>query len=92
MRSAIIKGEDAKNLMNNKLLQEAFAAVAEHLEAQALSCDPDNKDKASRIVIAKQLLAGIKREIARVIDDGYVAKVQLEEIEKRSMLKTVFRR
>jgi hypothetical protein len=81
-----IRGEDAKALLSNTLLRGAFDAVGEHLEAQALSCDPDNKDKAARIVIAKQILAGIEREIKRVIEDGEVAEIQLVEIERKKSL------
>lgn len=80
--------EDAKHLLDNKLFKSAFTGVAEYLEAQALGCDPDNQGKAQRIVIAKQLLAGIRREIERVIEDGVVADIQLNEIEQR---KKIFR-
>lgn len=81
-----IRGEDAKSLLNNRLLRDAFKAVADHLEAQALACDPDNKDKATRIVIGKQILAGIEREITRVIEDGEIAQIQLAEIERKKSL------
>lgn len=81
-----IRGEDAKALLNNRLLREAFKAVGDHLEAQALACDPDNKDKATRIIISKQIISGIEREIKRVIEDGEVAEIQLAEIERKRTL------
>ena len=82
----IIDAGDARSLMSNPLLTEAFSAVEGYLDAQALACDADNKDKAQRIVISKQLLAGIKREITRYIEDGTVAEIQLQELERKKKL------
>ena len=81
--SRVFASEDAKQLIENPMLVSAFESVGSYLESQALGCDPDNKDKAQRIVIAKQLLAGVKREIERVIEDGTVARIQMAEIENR---------
>jgi hypothetical protein len=78
-----IVANEARQLLENRHLVEAFAAVHTHLEAQAHSCDPDNKDKAQRIVIAKQLLQAVRREILRKVDDGYMAEVEIIELEKR---------
>jgi len=78
-----IIGNDAKQLLENPLLKDAFAAVDGYLNDKALSCDPDNKEMAQRIILSKQLLVGIRREIERKIDDGMVAEVQINELEKR---------
>lgn len=83
-QSRIFLADDARQLLENKLLQAAFAKVGEHLEQVALTCDPDNKDKAARIVISKQLLAAVKREIESCIEDGDFAKAEIAEIERRS--------
>lgn len=77
-------GEEAKQLLANKHFKEAFAAVADYLEQGALSCDPDNKDKTARIIISKQLLEAIKREIVRKVEDGEMAQVEIAELEKRN--------
>lgn len=87
----IFRATDARQLLENKLFIEAFAAVAGHLNMAALSCEPDNAVKAQRIVISQQLLAAIKREITRVVNDGEVARVQMNEIEQKKRL-TLFRR
>jgi hypothetical protein len=78
-----IVGADAKSLLDNKLLQDAFTAVADYIEGKAVSCDPDNKEQAQRIILSKQLLAGIKREIERMIETGMLAEVRLSELEQR---------
>jgi len=75
--------DDARQLLENRLLQAAFAKVGEALELAALSCDPDNRDRAARIVISKQLLAGVRRELERCVEDGDVAVVQLAELERQ---------
>jgi hypothetical protein len=78
----IIRAE-AKQLLENRHFQEAFAAVEGYLHTSALSCNPDDKDKAQRIVISQQLLQAIKREITRKIDDGDIAEIQMTEIERK---------
>lgn len=88
------RAQDAKQLLENPLLVEAFQAVENALLLASTSCEPDNKDKAQRIIISHQLLAGIKREITRIIQDGDIANVQLSEIEQKrqNMLMRAFRR
>lgn len=88
-----IRAQDAKHLLENPMFIEAWDAVEKHLQMQAITCDSDNAQKALRIVLSQQLLAGVKREIQRIVTDGVVAEVQLSEIEhKRSLLKRVMTR
>jgi hypothetical protein len=88
-----IRAQDAKQLLESPLFVEAWDAVEKHLQMQAITCDSDNAQKALRIVISQQLLAGVKREIQRIVNDGVMAEVQLSEIEqKRSFLKRVMTR
>jgi len=87
----IFRATDARQLLENPLFVEAFAAVANHLHMAALSCEPDNKDKAQRLIISQQLLAAVKREVTRIVQDGNVAQVQLNEIEQKKRFN-VFRR
>lgn len=82
--------QEALHVLDSRAYKQAFQRLDEHLEAKALSCDPDNKDQAQRVVLAKQILSGIKRELDRMITDGQVAEIQLNELEKRR--KSVFRR
>lgn len=78
-----IIANEARQLLDNRHFKEAFGAVDAWLEAQAMSCDPDNKDKAQRILITKHLLGAIRREIVRKAEDGYMAEVQINELERR---------
>ena len=87
----VIQSNDARALLNNGIFKSALARMDEHLEAQAITCDPDNKEKAQRVIIAKQLMKGIIREIESLISDGEIAKVQLSELEQKKKF-AVFRR
>lgn len=87
----IFRSTDARQLLENPLFVKAFAAVEGHLNSAALSCDPDSKDKAQRIIISQQLLAAVKREVVRVVQDGEVAQVQLSELEQKRKF-ALFRR
>ena len=83
------RATDAKQLLENKLFVEAFDAVAGHLNSAALTCDPDNAEKARRIIISQQLLAAVKREITRIVNDGTMAEVQIAELEQRKRWKLI---
>lgn len=86
-----IRAADAKQLLEHPMFVEAWDAVEKHLNMQALTCDSDNAQKALRIVISQQLLAGVKREIQRIVNDGVVAEVQLSELEQKRRF-SVFKR
>lgn len=86
-----IRATDARQLLEHPMFVEAFDAVEKHLHMQALTCDSDNAQKALRIVISQQLLAGVKREIQRIVTDGVVAEVQLSELEQKRRF-AVFKR
>ena len=84
-----IRATDAKHLLENPLFVEAWDAVANHLQMAAMSCEPDNAIKAQRVIISIQLLAAVKREFTRIIQDGQVAEVQMRELETK---RSIFRR
>lgn len=76
--------EEAKQLLRNKHFVEAWEALDGYLDNVALSCDPDNKEKAQRIVISKQLLASLRQEFVRKVEDGEMAQVEIAQIEARN--------
>jgi len=90
-KSEIFKATDAKALLDNPIFKDAFVKVGEYLEAQALSCDPNDQGKAQRVIVAKQILAGIKREITKMVDDGDIAQIRMDEVEQRRGLKRFIR-
>lgn len=86
-----IRANEARQFLANPLFREAFDGVAQALHDVALSCDPDDKDKAQRVVLSQQLLEAVKREIIRKTEDGDMAEFQMRELEKRSMLRKFIR-
>ena len=85
------RATDARQLLEHPMFVEAWNAMERHLQMQAITCDSDNAQKALRIVISQQLLAGVKREIQRIVTDGVVAEVQLSELEQKRKF-VIFRR
>lgn len=85
------KAEDAKRLLEDPMLKAAFDAVSGYIESKTLSCDPDNREMAQRIVLSKQLLAGVRREIYRYVEEGQVADIRIAEMEKKKLFP-MFRR
>lgn len=85
------RATDARQLLEHPMFVEAWNAMERHLQMQAITCDSDNAQKALRIVISQQLLAGVKREIQRIVTDGVVAEVQLSELEQKRKF-AIFRR
>ena len=77
-------GNEARQLLENKHFREAWDALDEYLTAQEHACDPDNAEKARRIVISRQLLVGLKREFERKVQDGEFAQIELNEIERKT--------
>lgn len=76
-------GIEARQALDNRHWRQAFEAVETYLVDNAKACDPDNKEKAARIVISMQLLEAIKRELIRKIEDGEMAQVEIVELERR---------
>lgn len=87
-----IRAEEAKQFMRNPLFKECFDGVAGDLEAEALSCDKDNKDKAQRIILAKQLLWAVRREIERRAEDGDFVEFQMRELQPKGAVRRLFAR
>jgi hypothetical protein len=82
-----IRGNDAKALLENPIFKDAFTRMETHLDARIYGCDPDNERQTQRVVLAKQILAGIKREIETIISIGEVAEIKLQEVEANKVRK-----
>lgn len=77
-------GQEAKQALENRHWKEAFEAVEGYLTERAKACDPTKPGHAENIVISMQLLEAIKRELVRKIEDGEMAQIEMNEIERRS--------
>lgn len=90
-QQALINATEARQLLDNKHFKEAFQGVADYLEMQGLACDSNDEKRAHNVILCKQILWKIKREIERKVEEGDIARIRIEEAEKRSKF-AVFRR
>lgn len=86
-----ILANEARQVLENRHFRQAFAAVSEEIEAQAIACDVRDAERSRNIVLAKQLLLKIRRELTRKMEDGYMAEVEIEEIKNRRRLSRFVR-
>ena len=73
-------GAEAKQALDNKHWREAFDAMESYLIDSAKSAR--DAQAAHLVAISLQLLEGIKQELIRKIEDGEVAKMELEQVER----------
>ena len=86
----MIDGNDASFILNSRVFKDAVNRMHDHLESRALSCDTDNKDLAHRIIVSKQLLAGIVRELQSIIELGEIHQMKLNEMEPKKRIFSRF--
>jgi hypothetical protein len=79
-----ITGNEARQILDNQHFKAAWESLDQALESQIMGCDPADEKQAARIIVSKQLLHGLRRELVRKLDDGYMAEVELEEIRRRN--------
>lgn len=87
-----ILGQDAKAILENPVVKQVFKRLEDHVNSKILSCDPDNKEATQRAVITRQILFGIRREFEKLVQDGEVAEIQLNEMEVKKPFMKVIRR
>lgn len=81
---------DAQALLENPVFQGALDKMEERLDANILNVSADDEKICARVVLAKQILKGIVREIHRYIENGNVADIiEIEEIRKLSIKERV---
>lgn len=89
----ILRAQDARAVLDSPVFKEAFNKVSEYIESQAVSCDPDNLQMAQRVVLSKQILAHVKRELVKIINDGSLSvKIHHLEQKEEGFFKKVLRR
>ena len=87
MNTEQIRAKDAEALLKNPVYKDAIKALGDSLDIKILAMDVDNKDQCARVVLAKQLLKGIEREIARFIDQGYIEDmIELDKAKRAEMM------
>ena len=83
-----LKARDAASFLENQSFKDAVDAMNGYLDAKMLSSKL-LEGEAERLILSKQLLAGIVRELNRAVTDGVVEEFNLREVEP---IKREFRR
>lgn len=78
-----IVANEARQVLENRHFSAAWDALAHYVDQQALSCGAEDKDKAARIILSRQLLDGFRREFVRKMEDGIMAEAEIQQIEQR---------
>jgi hypothetical protein len=86
-----IIGAEAQQLLDNRHFKDAFDAVEAYVIERAKATDTTKPGLAENVVITLQLLEALKREIVRKVEDGEMAKVEIQELEKRGSLRRFVR-
>ena len=88
-----IRARDAEAVLANPVFKGAFKKMAEVLDNNIASVNPDNKDQCARVVLAKQILKGLEREIYRYVEEGEIQNlIELDRERKKSLKQRVFSR
>jgi hypothetical protein len=77
------KGSEAKELLENPILAEAFDTLeAEYLKAWRQS-KPAETDERERLWLAVALLEEVKRHLRVVVENGVMAKRDIDKLSGR---------
>jgi len=90
MNQEQMRAVDAQQLLDNPVFKGAVEHMEAYLETQALNVNPADKDLCTKVIISKQMLRGVVREIHRYIETGQVAAMQ--ELKKTPLKDRVFQR
>lgn len=88
LRKTVERASQASNIYNSEVFKAAMNKIQLYLDEVAMTCDPDNKDMAIRIILAKQIGRSFEREFVKAIKEGEPAKIQIEAIEKARPLES----
>lgn len=84
-----IRGQDAKQLLQNPVLKEAFESTERQILEQMKQVKPSDERMHTRLIDAYKLLHTIRGHIEKRIQTGQLAELQLE---KESTLGRVVRK
>lgn len=79
MNDEIVRGEEARILLENPLLIEAFDSVRKGIVSGMTSSAMGDEKTHNRLVIALQLLNQIEKQLKDHVDTGKMAALQLQQ-------------
>lgn len=80
LQSAITRGQQAKALLDNEMLQEAFRKLEDDYTAAWKTWAAADTAGRERLWMAMNVLGKVRDHLGRVLADGKLAKFELEEL------------
>lgn len=78
----IFRGERAQRLLEDEILQEAFATIEQEYTQQWLNSPARDQDGRERLFLMVKTLHRLRTELEAVLQTGQVAKHNLSLLEK----------
>ena len=92
MNDEIVRGEEARILLENPLLVEAFDSVRKGLISWMNQSAMGDEQTHNRLVIALQLLNQIEKQLKDHVATGKLAEIQVKEQSLAQQVGAFFRR
>lgn len=78
----LTRAEDAARLLNEPILQEAFATLERAYVEALIECGKENDDGRYRLSEGIKTVRLVKRHLEQVLETGQVAKREIQELER----------
>lgn len=78
-----IRGEEAKQLLENKIFREAIEAAEKSVLDQMDQVSMRDTEMHTRLILARRTVQAIRKYIEKAVQDGKYAVLELNAREKR---------
>jgi hypothetical protein len=91
LHDALQRGDRAKALLNNELLNEAFERLEAKIMEEWKGTDPEDRERREDAWRSLKLLQNLTSQFRRIVTTGEAASKELVRIKKESLLKKVIK-
>ena len=78
-----IIGLDAQQLKSNKAFRMVLDQAKEYITSKELNCDLDDSSKAARLILMRQTIALIERQLESIINNGIISQNYLDSVAEK---------
>lgn len=82
-----IRGEEAKQLLSNPILKDAWTSVEQQILDQMKQVKPSDERMHTRLIDAYKILHTVRGHIERRIQTGKLAEFEIEQSKWKQRLK-----
>ena len=83
LREQVQRAEEAKALLENELLGEAFVSLRARYEAAWRDSEPGQAQQREELYYAQRAVDHVQQELLILLDNGKVAAERLADIERK---------